>query len=273
MSVQACVVRGVPGVTPHVGHTQVAPVRAGSPRFLPGVRASAQCEAAGRACSGGEKEGVCGDSPVPRDLSHHGDTQQVPRWSSDPAEGPKRWGGGHGGVPVPPCPWWLLRAERCSAPAPFPSPAPSSHRHQGTLKALNIQFPSPSPPCKGVQHGNEPRALHRRDLSGRRLLRASLPQKSPEVATGAAGAHPHGFMPPSPLLSCPSPCCNTGFSPLHISPQAWIRPEGVPVPPGSRDSGDRWMAAGRGGCRSEAGTASCRLRAQRLQPGYGEARR
>lgn len=168
---------------------------------------------------------------------------------------------------VPPCPWWLLRAERCSAPAPFPSPAPSSHRHQGTLQALNIQFPSPSPPCEGVQHGNEPHALRRRDLSGRRLLRASLPQKSPEVATGAAGAHPHGLMPPSPLLSCASPCCNTGFSPPHISPQAWIRPGGVPVPPGSRDSGDRWMAAGRGGCRSEAGTASCTAPAAGLRRG------
>lgn len=39
------------------------------------------------------------------------------------------------------------------------SPVPSSHQRQGTLPALNIQFPSPSPPCEGVQHGNEPAGL------------------------------------------------------------------------------------------------------------------
>lgn len=42
---------------------------------------------------------------------------------------------------------------------PIPSPVSSRHQHQGSLLALNIQFPSPSPPCERVQHSNEPAGL------------------------------------------------------------------------------------------------------------------
>lgn len=57
-------------------------------------------------------------------------------------------------MPAAPCE--LCAVSSAPIAASVPSLVPSSHQHQGTLPALNIQFPSPSPPCDRVQHRNEP---------------------------------------------------------------------------------------------------------------------
>lgn len=126
------------------------------------------------------------------------------------------------GALVPPCPGQRL-AIPCELPvvsstpitAPIPSPVPSSHQHQGTLLALNIQFPSPSPPCKGVQHRNEPAGLLMpwRDVSVR-VLCASLLQKrlgaeESHIPQHTAEQWPWGPGSPSPP---PPPDC----SPVHL---------------------------------------------------------
>lgn len=122
--------------------------------------------------------------------------------------------------------------------APVPSPAPSSHQHQGTLPALNIQLSSPSLPCEGVQHHNEPAGLAVPCAGGMCLGGFCVPtscrsdweeRRATSPSTWLSnGPGDQGHLPPRWLLSCVSACCDAGFSSPRISPPAWIWPGAAP---------------------------------------------
>lgn len=132
---------------------------------------------------------------------------------------------------VPPCPAQAAHSEQYPDHGSRPSLAPSSHQHQGTLSALNIQFRSPSPPCEGVEHGNEPAGLPVPCAAGMCLGRCCMPASCSSAWEHRRGQpHPQhtvrwwpwGPGSPSPLTSC---------SPMHqpAAIQASALPASLPL--------------------------------------------
>lgn len=173
--------------------------------------------------------------PLPHSAHVHllGALQPVP----SSAEGPKSRGREHSHC----APRELPAVSSTLLTAPVPSPAPSSHQHQGTLPALNIQLSSPSVPCEGVQHHNEPAGLPVPCAGGTCLgwmLRASLLQKQlggdeSHVPQHMAEQWPWGpGSPSSPLAALLCICmlqCGVQLS-LHLTPRRGSGQEMLPLP-------------------------------------------